>query len=74
MNRMKKVFAVATAATLIASVAWADAAKVKIDAGTLAGTIDDGVKVFKGVPFAAPPVGDLRWTAPRKPVPWKGER
>src|SRR4029077_20637726 len=42
--------------------------------GTLVGASQDGVKVFKGVPFAIPPVGELRWAAPRKPVAWSGER
>lgn len=30
------------------------------------------ISVFKGIPFAAPPVGDLRWAAPQPPVPWEG--
>lgn len=33
-----------------------------------------GVRVFKGVPFAAPPVGDLRWRAPKAPASWTGVR
>jgi len=33
---------------------------------------DPRVTVFKGVPFAKPPVGDLRWAAPQKPEPWEG--
>lgn len=32
------------------------------------------VEVFKGIPFAAPPVGDLRWRAPRPAAPWNGVR
>jgi Carboxylesterase family len=32
--------------------------------GMLSGKIEDGVMVFRGVPFAAPPVGDLRWREP----------
>jgi para-nitrobenzyl esterase len=35
---------------------------------------DASVTVYKGVPFAAPPVGDLRWRAPKPPAPWDGVR
>src|SRR6185436_9918349 len=38
--------------------------------GVLVGTTDNGVSVFRGVPFAAPPVGDLRWAPPRPPAKW----
>ena len=38
-------------------------------------TINDGkVKAFLGLPYAAPPVGDLRWKAPEPPAHWKGAR
>jgi para-nitrobenzyl esterase len=38
-------------------------------------TINDGkVKAFLGLPYAAPPVGDLRWKAPEPPAKWTGER
>ena len=33
---------------------------------------DKGITVFKGIPFAAPPVGDLRWKAPQPVEPWEG--
>lgn len=44
--------------------------------GTLQGvtTETDGIYNFKGVPFAAPPIGDLRWRAPVKPAAWDGIR
>lgn len=42
--------------------------------GQVDGTIIDGVAVWKGVPYAAPPVGDLRLRAPRDPLPWSGVR
>ena len=49
---------------------------VRVAGGQLAGasTGDSGIAAFKGVPFAAPPVGDLRWRAPRPVVPWQGVR
>ncbi len=34
---------------------------VTLDQGTLAGASDNGVDVYKAIPYAAPPVGDLRW-------------
>ena len=38
--------------------------------GVLAGTTDNGVTAFFGVPFAAPPLGELRWAPPRPPASW----
>ena len=42
--------------------------------GTIAGTYssDNRIQVFKGIPFAAPPVGDLRWQAPQAVADWEG--
>ena len=58
----------------MASTAGAQSDVVKIDSGTLQGATSGAVSSFKGVPFAAPPVGQLRWRAPQ-PVPgWKGVR
>lgn len=47
---------------------------VQTTSGAVLGTETDGVQSFKGVPFAAPPVGALRWRAPQPVVPWKGVR
>ena len=38
--------------------------------GVLVGTTDNGVSVFRGVPFAASPTGDLRWAPPKPPTSW----
>lgn len=45
-----------------------------IDGGALKGTSADGVIAFKGIPFAAPPVGELRWRAPQPAASWTGVR
>ncbi|NKB42562.1 MAG: carboxylesterase family protein, partial [Ilumatobacter sp.] len=37
-------------------------------------TSDGRIAVFRGVPYAAPPVGDLRWQPPRSHDPWSDER
>ena len=42
--------------------------------GALQGFIQDGVAEFRGIPYAAPPVGNLRWRPPEPPVPWSGVR
>jgi para-nitrobenzyl esterase len=49
---------------------------VRIDTGLVAGgeTSPSGVRVFRGLPFAAPPVGENRWRAPQPVAPWKGVR
>ncbi|NBB64247.1 carboxylesterase family protein [Pseudomonas sp. ODNR1LW] len=43
-------------------------------AGTVRGVEGAGVRAFLGVPFAQPPVGDLRWRAPQPVAPWNGVR
>jgi para-nitrobenzyl esterase len=54
----------------------ADSLTVKTGQGKVHGkTINGGkVKAFLGLPYAAPPVGDLRWKAPTPPAKWKGKR
>lgn len=61
---------------ILPSLGGVAAAQVKTDAGLVQGTAPSsaGVRAFKGVPFAAPPVGDLRWKAPQPATPWQGVR
>ena len=46
---------------------------VQVESGMLAGE-DGPVRIFRGIPFAAPPVGDLRWRPPAPPKTWTGIR
>jgi para-nitrobenzyl esterase len=45
---------------------------VKIESGFVEGTVENGVVVYNGIPFAAPPVGDLRWRPPQPVKSWDG--
>jgi para-nitrobenzyl esterase len=48
--------------------------EVRTVAGTVRGRLEDGLAVFRGIPFAQPPVGALRFAAPVPPEPWDGVR
>ena len=48
--------------------------RAKIDTGKVQGAMQEGVAYFKGIPFAAPPVGDLRWRPPQRVQRWPGVR
>ncbi len=43
-------------------------------AGPVRGETVDGVRIFRGIPYAAPPTGDLRWLPPEPPAPWEEPR
>ncbi|HXX17793.1 MAG TPA: carboxylesterase family protein [Candidatus Acidoferrum sp.] len=47
-------------------------APIRTQAGLVQGTVEDGITIYKGIPFAAPPVGDLRWRAPKPAASWTG--
>jgi len=47
---------------------------VKVEGGPLQGTVEDGLRIYRGIPFAAPPIGDLRWRPPQPPSKWDGVR
>src|SRR5215470_6515790 len=69
MNRLASAL---LAAAMLA--APAQAATVRIDSGTLSGTSSGAIDVYKGIPYAAPPTGALRWAPPAPPPSWTGER
>jgi para-nitrobenzyl esterase len=57
---------------LVVSAQMAPTAKIK--QGALKGAVVEGVEEFWGIPYAAPPVGDLRWKPPAAAASWTGER
>jgi para-nitrobenzyl esterase len=68
------ITASAVAALTLASSAWAADPLVRTRSGPITGAEAAGVAAFKGMPFARPPVGDLRWRAPQTPEPWTSPR
>ena len=70
---MRNISSTAALLALLAAISTAQQV-VKIDTGKLSGITTDGVIAYKGIPYAAPPVGDLRWRAPRPAAAWKGIR
>ncbi len=77
---MKRIITLLAAASLLAASTSADdrakAERVKTSTGVVEGSADagTGVRTFKGVPFAEPPVGDLRWRPPQPLKKWKSVR
>ncbi len=73
---LRLVPAVLLAALASPSVRAANPLRIKTAAGKVEGTLtpDGKVRAFKGIPYAAPPTGDLRWRPPRPHAPWKGTR
>src|SRR6185369_12445987 len=73
---MKRVFVAALLSVIGASLVHAVTEPVKTDAGLIAPAANspDGIRVFRGIPFGAPPVGPLRWKATQPPVRWDGVR
>src|SRR5262245_19096250 len=65
-------------AWILAAAFWlgavGNAAAADVEGGRIEGVSDGPLTVYKGVPFAAPPVGALRWRTPQPVVPWTGTR
>src|ERR1700761_8238112 len=79
MQLRRKMACGVTAAAMVfgcAAISHADPLKVKTEQGKVQGkTINNGkVNAFLGLPYAAPPIGDLRWKVPAPAAKWKGTR
>jgi len=76
MSVSKAFAALAAGLALLAAAGAVQAAadRATVETGELQGVVADGVASFKGIPFAAPPVGPLRWRAPKAAAHWSGVR
>ncbi len=72
MSNCRQKTSVAGALCLIAASTWA--APAVVESGAIEGVTQDALTIYMGVPFAAPPVGELRWRAPQRVAPWQGTR
>ncbi|SEG96175.1 para-nitrobenzyl esterase [Nonomuraea solani] len=71
---LASALAVALTATAAPAMAASDPAVVRTEAGQVRGTLKADHRLFQGIPYAAPPVGALRWGSPRPAAPWTGVR
>ena len=70
--RLSAALALAPVLAAPVSALAAPVARVRIDSGVVAGVVAHGVAAFEGIPYAAPPVGELRWRPPQPVKHWSG--
>ena len=63
-----------TAALAVAQLSQKELAVVEVEGGIVRGLAVNGVISWKGIPYAAPPIGNLRWRVPQPVRPWEGVR
>jgi para-nitrobenzyl esterase len=69
---MKKILIAIFLIKALAPLAFSQIQTAKVTGGEVQGVVTDGISIFKGIPFAAPPMGDLRWKAPAPMQAWTG--
>jgi para-nitrobenzyl esterase len=74
MNRFRFLLLIAVIGVGAVPRTEASQPEVKIDTGKLKGKADGAISAFLGIPYAAPPVGNLRWKPPQPAAKWKGTR
>lgn len=72
MRKRWRFASVVLAAIQLAGTAVAQ--RVVTESGAISGVRENGLSIYKGVPFAAPPVGELRWRQPVHVASWTGTR
>jgi para-nitrobenzyl esterase len=73
-NHMKKTIFTLMAILLCSTASARNNPQVGTREGIVEGLYESGISIFKGIPFAAPPVGQLRWKAPQPAAHWAGVR
>jgi para-nitrobenzyl esterase len=74
-RQLKTMHCLAAFLFLVSLMANAQAPQpVKVEQGLVQGVKENELTVYKGIPFATPPVGDLRWRAPKPALAWNGVR
>ncbi len=72
MRAIALVLLVALPHAALAQITQARIGVAKVTGGEVSGIAEGEISIFRGIPFAAPPVGDLRWKAPAAVLPWSG--
>ena len=70
MPHIRRTAALFSLLLLFATTAFTD--PVKTANGLVEGSTEKDLRIYRGIPFAAPPVGDLRWKAPQPVQNWSG--
>lgn len=74
LGRAMAALALILTASFSAQASAQDAPTAELDSGVVAGERSGDLSIYRGIPFAAPPVGALRWAPPRPVAPWDGVR
>src|SRR5215471_18727919 len=72
MKKLSMIAASAATVLLAVSPVHAQVQEADVTGGKVSGVVANGIVSFRGIPFAAPPVGELRWKAPQPLKPWIG--